>query len=78
MSTNKSHRRFAWLGSATLAGILALVAVAVPLTPANAQFDVQIGPFGIGVGPYYGPGPYYYGPGPYYYHHYYHRYYDGW
>jgi hypothetical protein len=81
MSTTKNisrFRRFHWIGSAAV-GALALTAIAVPLTPANAQIGVQVGPVGVGVGPYYGyyhpyhwgyygPGPYgYYGPGPYHY-----------
>jgi hypothetical protein len=74
MSSN-AKSKLRWFGAAT-AGALALAAVTLPVSSANAQIGVQIGPYGVGVGaPYYGPGPYYYGYGPYYHHHY--RYY-GW
>lgn len=74
MSMIKNKRWFHWLASGA-AGAIALIAVAVPLTPAKAQIGIQVGPVGIGVG------PYYYGPYPHYYHHYYDGYYDpywGW
>jgi hypothetical protein len=72
MSSN-AKSKLRWLGAAT-AGALALAAVSLPVSPANAQIGVQIGPYGVGVGaPYYGPGPYY-GYGPYYHRHY--HYYD--
>ena len=75
MSINKTNRRFHWLSGAAI-GALALTAIAVPLTPAEAQIGVQVGPFGVGVSPYYdyyGPRPYYgyYGYDPYWHHHYY-------
>ena len=66
MSSTTKTRKFHWFGAAAV-GALALAAVSVPLTPAQAYIGVDIGGVGIGVGgPYYGPGPYYYGP----YHHY--------
>lgn len=75
MSSNAKNRKFRWLGAATAAG-LALAAISLPLSQANAQIGVQIGPYGVGIGaPYYGPSYYGYGYGPYYHHHY--RYY-GW
>jgi hypothetical protein len=77
MSSSMNTRRFSWLGGAAV-GALALAAVSVPLTPAQAYIGVDVGPVSIGV-----PGPYYYGPGPYYgygpyYHHYYGPGYYGW
>ena len=71
MSSDTKSRKFRWLGGVAV-GALALAAVSVPLTPAQAYVGVDLGGVSIGVG-----GPYYYGPGPYYYHGpYYHRYYD--
>lgn len=78
MTDRLKTRKFRWLGGAAV-GALALAAVSVPLTPAQAYIGIDLGPVSIGV-----PGPVYYGPGPYYgpyYHHYYYgpAYYDyGW
>ena len=71
MSSNVNTRKFRWLGGAAV-GALALAAVSIPLSPANAYVGVDLGPVQIGV-----PGPYYYGPGPYYGGPYYHRHYYG-
>ena len=81
MSSDTKSRKFRWLGGAAV-GALALAAVSVPLTPAQAYIGVDVGGVDIGVGGpgpyYYGPGPYYYGYGPHYYHHYYGPGYYGW
>jgi len=62
MSLVTRNRKFYWLGSAAI-GALALGTIALPLTPAQAQIGIHVGPVGVGIGgPYYG----YYGPGPYY------------
>jgi hypothetical protein len=73
MSSKINTRKFRWLTGATV-GALALAAVSVPLTPAQAYIGIDVGGVGIGIG---GPGPFYYGPGPYY-HHYYGPGYYGW
>ncbi|MGA8398255.1 MAG: hypothetical protein WB697_00080 [Stellaceae bacterium] len=53
MSTDKPYRRFSWLAAAAF-GVLALIATAVPLTPAKAFFGVHVGGVGIGVGGHHG------------------------
>ena len=81
MSSNQNTRKFGLLGTTAVAALV-LAAVAVPLTPAKAFVDVEVGPVGIGV-----PGPFYDGPAYYrpwhhhygYYGYYGPRYYDyGW
>jgi hypothetical protein len=49
MLINKPNRRFHWLATAAV-GALALIATAVPLTPAKAFFGVHVGGVGVGVG----------------------------
>jgi hypothetical protein len=81
MSISTSTRRFPYLGNLAAVVSLTIAAVAIPLTPAKAQWvGFQFGPFGFGVAapgyayPYY-PYSYYY-PG-YYPGYYYPRYYYG-
>ena len=73
MKITNQYRRFSRLGAAAVS-LVALGALTLPLTPANAQAWVQVGPLGIGVG---APAPYYYYGYPYrhyYYRHYYYGY----
>jgi hypothetical protein len=51
MPNNKPNRRFHWLAAAAL-GVLALIATAVPLTPAKAFLGVHVG--GVGIGGHHG------------------------
>ena len=72
MTTSIRDRRYSHLGTLAVAAI-SLAAIAFPLSPAEAQVGVQIGPFGFGVAPpppayVYTPPAYpytYYGPGYY-------------
>jgi len=61
MTITNGSRRFSRVGAA-LVSLVALGAVALPLTPAKAQAWVQLGPLGVGVG---APAPYYYYGYPY-------------
>jgi len=77
MTALRENRRFKPLATAAIAA-LGLVAVALPLAPAKAQFYFGCGPMGcgvdvggVGVGV---TNPYYYSP--YYYRPYYRPYYD--
>ena len=67
MTVKVRNRRFRPLASAVV-GAIALTAMTVSATPANAQLALSFGPwgFGIGIAP---PAPYYYSPfyAPYYY-----------
>jgi hypothetical protein len=74
MSTTRINRRFSLVGTLILSA-LSLCALALPLSPANAQclgVDLGFGCAGLGVGSWYSGHPYYYGyPYPYGYPYYY-------
>jgi hypothetical protein len=77
--TLRQRRRRLCLLEPSLIAAIGFLALAVPLSPANAEgfIGFNIGPFGFGIGdyhpyyvytsvPYYAPGYYYYAPGYYY------------
>lgn len=53
MSINKPNLRFHWLTAAAF-GVLVLISIAVPLTPAKAFLGVHVGGVGVGIGGHHG------------------------